>query len=74
MEKQYLISVEGKERDREAEGVQHLVLHRREEDVELLPLRADRAGAEVGVTRDRSEIMNVKGLRKHLNYISKSRK
>ena len=33
--------------------MQHLVLDRREEDVQLLPLRADRARAEVGVTCDR---------------------
>ena len=35
--------------------MQHLVLDRRQEDVQLLPLGADGAGAEVGVAGNRSE-------------------
>ena len=47
-----LVPVEGEETDAEAEGVEHLVLHRGEQDLQLLGLHRDRAGAEVGVTSD----------------------
>ena len=47
-----LVPVEGEETDAEAEGVEHLVLHRGQQDLQLLGLHRDRAGAEVGVTSD----------------------
>ena len=50
----FLVPVEGKQGDREAEGVEHLVLHSGEQDLQLLWLGGHRAGAEVGVSSYRS--------------------
>ena len=49
------VAVEGEEADGEAERVQDLVLHRRDEHVQFGQLRADAARAQVGVARDRPE-------------------
>ncbi len=50
-----VLPVEGEEADWEAEGVEHLVLDGGEEDVQLLGLRRDGAGAEVRVPGYRPE-------------------
>ena len=47
-----LVPVEGEQADAEAEGVEHLVLHRGQQDLQLLGLHRDGARAEVGVTSD----------------------
>ena len=47
-----LVSVEGEQGDAEAEGVEHLVLDRAQQNLQLLRLHRDRAGAEVGVAGD----------------------
>jgi hypothetical protein len=50
-----LLPVEREEADGEAEGVEHLVLHGGEEDVQLLRLRRDGAGTQVRVPSYRPE-------------------
>jgi hypothetical protein len=47
--------VEREQADREAERVEHLVLHGGEEDVQLLRLRRDGAGTQVRVPGYRPE-------------------
>ena len=53
-----LVPVEGEETDAEAEGVEHLVLHRGQQDLQLLGLHRDGAGAEVGVTSDGPAVLS----------------
>ncbi len=47
-----LIPVKCEQRDRESQGVKHLVLHSGQQHVQLLALRRDQRGAQVGVTGD----------------------
>lgn len=49
------VSVERKQTDREAEGVQDLVFDGGQEDLQLLRLGADTVGTEVSMSRDRPE-------------------
>lgn len=49
------VSVERKQADGEAKGVQDLVFDGGQEDLQLLWLGADTVGTEVGVSRDRPE-------------------